>query len=366
MIQKAIVEAIENDYQIRVRIPKYDKLSNDGSSYDDLSIGIVCSAPGTIVNYSVGDIVLVGFENDEISKPVVLGLLYTENNTGDSIKFPELSERIEKINDSVNKLKFANSFIHIKYSNDGGSTFTSLYDYSEEEYDPVTDTYSASQIEINPKSSYLMWDITDASNANAFKNIYLYTTIQAEFLNGEIQQLSSEDFSITLPSTFRYANKVYVSYELKVLTGRKSSYNIALFTDINEIGSIEGDYIGFYYSTNQLASYNPIDYAWASIKVRVQKFIDAAYNSLLKRVQENELYLYGTTADGTANNERGLNSAIQVYVDSLDLSFKPSVVLTEDESISINTQENYINLGEFKFGVTNKGHLRLRYGGNKN
>ena len=238
MIQKAIVESIENNYQVKVRIPKYNKMANDGFSYNDLSTSIICSSPGTLVSYSVGDIVLVGFENNEIDKPVILGLLYTENNRGDSIDFPELSEALNSVTSSVQKLEKANSYIHIRYSNDNGVTFTSLYDYSDEKYDLETNKYYASNIVCNPESSFIIWNIVDNYGKNAVDKVYLSTNVAAIFPDGTEQVVVSTEPSFSLPDTFKFAQTVTAAYEMTILEGVKSDYNIALFTDKNECSRI--------------------------------------------------------------------------------------------------------------------------------
>ena len=359
MIQKAIVESIENNYQVKVRIPKYNKMANDVFSYNDLSTSIICSSPGTLVSYSVGDIVLVGFENNEIDKPVILGLLYTENNRGDSIDFPELSEALNSVTSSVQKLEKANSYIHIRYSNDNGVTFTSLYDYSDEKYDLETNKYYASNIVCNPESSFIIWNIVDNYGKNAVDKVYLSTNVAAIFPDGTEQVVVSTEPSFSLPDTFKFAQTVTAAYEMTILEGVKSDYNIALFTDKNELGSVEGDYIGFYYSINPNPSNNPVDYAWASIKVRIQKFINDAFDNLLERVQTNERYLYGRAVEDTTNTQTGINSAINVGNNSLNISNKSYIQLSENDSMAVNTDNNYLYFNNIAFEAASDGHLRL-------
>ncbi len=360
MIQKAIVESIENDYQIKIRIPKFDKMSYDGTSFGDLSTSIVCSSPGTIVNYSVGDIVLVGFENNEISKPVILGLLYTENNTGDSIKFPAISNKLDNVTQAVNKLQTTQSYIHIKYSNDNGNTFTSLYDYANAIYDSAENIYSDSNITIDVQSSQLFWDITDNVGNNAGDDFNITTTVTAILGNNTPVITSYTDKVIKLPDVYKYYDSILISYEMTPLKGDREDYYIALYTDKNPIGSIEGDYIGFYYSTNNFASSNPIDYSWASIKVRVQKFIDEAYNNLLKRVQTNERYLYGKAQEDSINTNTGINSAIQISESTLDISNKSNIYLSENKSIRIDSDINRLVFNNIYIEASNDGHLKVK------
>lgn len=82
MIQKAIIEEIiQGGYQARVRIPRYNKAASSPTATDtgDLAIATICTFPGIHPSYQIGDIVFVGFENEEINQPVILGLLYREN-----------------------------------------------------------------------------------------------------------------------------------------------------------------------------------------------------------------------------------------------------------------------------------------------
>ena len=365
MIQKAIVEAVENDYQVKVRIPKYDKMSYDGTTYSELSTGIICSAPGSLVNYSVGDIVLVGFENEEVSKPVVLGLLYTNNNPESSINFPGITDELDTLSQSIDKLNKANAYIHIKYSNDGGTTFTSLYDYSEiQAVDAYT--YTSGDISINTKSTYVAWNIVDFKNLSSLNNFEIETTINAVF--GEnLSSVSSTNYVMEVPDTFNYADALSVSYVLRVINGSITDYNLSLFTDKNPIGSTEGDYIGIYYSNSSVPSANPIDYTWASIKIRIQKFIDKAYNDLLLRIQNNERYLYGQAKEDTVNTGTGVSSALTVSKDKLDISKKSTVELAKnplnkENFISLNTSELALYFNNLKLVAKPDGHLQLRVG----
>ena len=80
MLTKAYVEQIVNDYQVRVRIPIFDKLASSpgGTPTEQLSISPICTIPGGKYNYSVGDIVFVTFEDNDLGRPVILGQLYAD------------------------------------------------------------------------------------------------------------------------------------------------------------------------------------------------------------------------------------------------------------------------------------------------
>lgn len=82
MIIKAIIESNSIDNQYRVRIPKYHKLSRTPGSTptSGLPLASVCHLPGIVPTYAIGDIVFIDFENNDLSFPVILGKLLSDNN----------------------------------------------------------------------------------------------------------------------------------------------------------------------------------------------------------------------------------------------------------------------------------------------
>lgn len=359
MIQKAIVESIINNYQLKVRIPKYDKLASDGVSYNDLSTGIICTYPGTILSYAEGDVVLVGFENDEVDKPVVLGLLYNDKQTDSSIKIPDISNQLDNTADKLNNISKRNNFLHIKYSNDGGVTFTSLYDYSDNSYNEVTNTYSNSNIIINPLSSVLMWNISDGTNAERSSDFNLSIYISGDIKGKEVETTELTGQRNEIPAIYKHCTSVKIAYEVSPkISSDINNFNISLYTDKDTLGSVPGDYLGFYYSNSEIPSLSPIDYSWASIKIRIQKFIDEAFGDILKRVQRNEKYLYGTTVEEDEQgltSDLGISSALKVQSNNLNISYKPTIDLSN--KIQIDTQNNILHLGDITFSVDNSGGL---------
>lgn len=81
MITKGIVEELLNN-KVRVRLPIYDGISGSSNSTkkNDLSLATICSLPNTTTLLNVGDIVWVGFEDNDNNKPVVLGHLYNSKS----------------------------------------------------------------------------------------------------------------------------------------------------------------------------------------------------------------------------------------------------------------------------------------------
>lgn len=83
MITRGIVEEVVNKYQVRVRIPIYHKSATApfATPTRELNEGAICTVPNCHPNYRVGDIVLLGFEEEDIGKPVIIGMLYSEVST---------------------------------------------------------------------------------------------------------------------------------------------------------------------------------------------------------------------------------------------------------------------------------------------
>jgi hypothetical protein len=83
MITKGIVEEIVSPYKAKVRLPIFDGIegSQTALSTKDLSAATICTLPNLTSVVSVGDIVYVGFEDDDIARPVILGHLSKESGT---------------------------------------------------------------------------------------------------------------------------------------------------------------------------------------------------------------------------------------------------------------------------------------------
>ena len=82
MIKKGIVEEIIDQYSVRVRIPQFHgiKGSAGATKTEEILPATICTVPNININFRINDIVIVGFENDDFSKPLILGALYAEGN----------------------------------------------------------------------------------------------------------------------------------------------------------------------------------------------------------------------------------------------------------------------------------------------
>lgn len=94
MLTKAYISDIINSNSIKIRMPLFNKIDgvNGATPKSELSIACVCSLPNFITAPQTGDIVIVGFEEDDTSKPVILGYLSknTESNSMTDIKCNKL------------------------------------------------------------------------------------------------------------------------------------------------------------------------------------------------------------------------------------------------------------------------------------
>lgn len=103
MITRAIIEQKINEYQYRVRIPIFDKSASAplSTNLKDLCIAVASMPKGVYNSLQEGDVVLVGFEDNDAGNPVILGHLYREalNNIQ---SFPTIIADVLQVNNQVN------------------------------------------------------------------------------------------------------------------------------------------------------------------------------------------------------------------------------------------------------------------------
>ena len=81
MITRATIEQKIDEYNYKVRIPIFDRGKDDSlaTPTKDLSIAVASLPKGMYGSLQEGDVVFVGFENNQIESPVILGHLYRED-----------------------------------------------------------------------------------------------------------------------------------------------------------------------------------------------------------------------------------------------------------------------------------------------
>ena len=75
MIVKAYIEDILDSGRYKIRIPTIDKIKNSSLNISDLSTAEMCSVMNSDLNLNLNDIVYIDFENDDKSKPIIIGCL---------------------------------------------------------------------------------------------------------------------------------------------------------------------------------------------------------------------------------------------------------------------------------------------------
>ena len=81
MITRATIEQKIDEYNYKVRIPIFDRDKDDSlaTPTKDLSIAVASLPKGIHNSLQEGDVVFIGFENNQIEYPVILGHLYMKN-----------------------------------------------------------------------------------------------------------------------------------------------------------------------------------------------------------------------------------------------------------------------------------------------
>jgi len=83
MLALGIVERVNSAYSVKVRIPILHKASTDVNAIptDSLPDASICTLSKTYPNYLVGSVVVVGFNRNDLSDPIVLGELLTDKES---------------------------------------------------------------------------------------------------------------------------------------------------------------------------------------------------------------------------------------------------------------------------------------------
>lgn len=87
MITKAYIQSTISTHSAIVRIPLYNKIQNvNGATPEsELPIASISLPPGMEYDLEAGDVVFVEFEEDNVSNPVIIGLLSRSNKKGSII-----------------------------------------------------------------------------------------------------------------------------------------------------------------------------------------------------------------------------------------------------------------------------------------
>lgn len=322
MIQKGIIAQVIDKYNYKVRIPKYDKVESAtySTKTDDLSSGIVCSVPGIEVVYVEGDVVLLSFENGELSKPVILGLLYREEKKDSDILVNSVDTSLSGIKEDIDKLNSQSLYTHLKYSDDNGITFTSLF--SSQNYEsivggevvcqPYFDDESTIGIEIDKVTKAISWSILDENNQDITDEIEIETIVFDSNKNIIKRYRSRDNRLITINNSSQIDGDLYLTYRIFTSKAYLDTLHIRLSSDKEPFGVRVGDYVGLYLSFDSTPSTTPSDYSWfpiasgAAIDAEINRKIAALtaemaelLNDFKEEVDENFVTIFYRDVDWT-------------------------------------------------------------------
>ena len=95
MIYRGIVEEIINPFTVKVRVPLIHRIKSSTQHVinSELPDASICTLARSHPNLCIGDVVIVGFENNDLSKPIILGHLYKESfdKSAESIELNDLT-----------------------------------------------------------------------------------------------------------------------------------------------------------------------------------------------------------------------------------------------------------------------------------
>ena len=380
-IRRGIVEEIVSSTEYRVRIINYDSGISDPTKTvtSDLAIASVMVQPGTSVSYNEGDRVYLAFNKDELSDPVIIGSMLTESYlTEDSqISIPQVDSEIEKIKESISDLNVDQYYTHVKYSNDGGITFTSLYEYTEVDKKLIGQNYYivAEDIEINPTSESVYWSIVDKDGIDGSYKFTIDTKIKAGNIleDGSFEEKESKNFTdkiFEIPFSMRTYDSLFLDFTITYIN-EYEDYHFVLTTDKNIIGSTQGDYMGICITVDSEPPDDPSYYSWTSFESTIKSSIQTMKDDIEERVLQLEHTTYGNETNEIFKIP-GIVDGILVSSDRVDVHGEDNkdVVFNTNKSMFIDNEENNFTTQSIKHTINNSntsfvdtfnsnGHLTL-------
>ena len=225
MVVKGIIEEVLSSDKIKVRCPTIDKIKTADLCNNELNTSVICNLPGTYSIQRAGDVVFVGFENNNFSLPVVLGYLFLNNNIKslNSIKIKSLVVNIDTIlpkNTSIGKINWyelnnlsglSNNLSEVfeEFDNEILSQDLSINDLKEELnsiYNSLN--YIKSEIELNSNfidnAIGIIGNFGDTSNKTLFGKVKSIIS-KIDLINERLGNFSKEN---TLENQFNKIDKL--------------------------------------------------------------------------------------------------------------------------------------------------------------
>ena len=374
-LRRGIVEEIVSSTEYRVRIVNYDADVGDPTKTltSDLPIATVMIQPGTTVSYNVGDRVYLAFNKGELADPVIIGAMLTDDyvTEDDQIAIPMVESVIEEIKDSVEDLKVDQYYTHVKYSNDNGITFTSLYEATNTGQKVIGQVayMTADNIQIDSTSKTVYWSIVDKDGVDCTEKFTIDTTLRGGHIKDETFVLEeSRTFSdkiFDIPFSMQTYEVLYIDFKI-VYTTDYDDYHYVLTTDKNTVGSTQGTYMGICTTDDPEAPDDPDYYNWTSFKAVIDETITDISGDLYRRVERNENALFGTeTTEGLTDGISVSDDQVDVHgLYDKDVSFnnnKTMYIDNEEDNFTTQTVKHTIKKAKRSFldTFTSNGHFTL-------
>lgn len=149
MITRAIITDLDlKSSKAQVHIPLLDGITNNNSNAHWASI---IYTPGLDINYKIGDVVEVGFEDNDVGKPIIIGFLKL---VGD------VSSTESRLYGNFNELNVANQFNAPTNTIIGKTDYQKLFD-SVEAYISTLPDITAALTELQNNNNNLISNIED-------------------------------------------------------------------------------------------------------------------------------------------------------------------------------------------------------------
>ena len=83
MLALGVIEQVNSPYSVKVRIPVLHLANGDVNSVptENLPDATIATFSKSIPNYTVGTVVVVGFDRNDLTSPIVLGVLCTNKES---------------------------------------------------------------------------------------------------------------------------------------------------------------------------------------------------------------------------------------------------------------------------------------------